>query len=334
MNSITKQDFERVYKAMQTPYKKGWALWEKDVSIDCATVFWHKSEWRMIYARHDARVDKAKQGYETWMARSSDLLNWQPMGRILSQTFKGWDGLQCDGGIFLLDTDWQGTHTPAMHNGKYYMGYIGGALPGYEPDPLHIGLATCTQLDIAQEWQRMPSPILSINDTDVRDFERNTLYKSTVIYDKEQRLNAPYVMYYNAKGPRFSIEEIGIAVSNDMISWRRYADNSVVKSGLPTNCWSIAGDPQIIRFEDLWVMHYFVAHNKAEGIIGYDTFALSKDLLNWQSWKGAPLIEPSEKYDNICAHKPYVLCHDGVVYHYYCAVGDEGRGIAVATSKP
>jgi hypothetical protein len=27
------------------------------------------------------------------------------------------------------------------------------------------------------------------------------------------------------------------------------------------------------------------------------------------------------------------LRHDGVVYHFYCAVGDEGRVIAVATSK-
>jgi hypothetical protein len=28
-----------------------------------------------------------------------------------------------------------------------------------------------------------------------------------------------------------------------------------------------------------------------------------------------------------------VLKHDGVVYHFYCAVGDEGRVIALATSK-
>jgi hypothetical protein len=29
---------------------------------------------------------------------------------------------------------------------------------------------------------------------------------------------------------------------------------------------------------------------------------------------------------------PWVLNHDGVVYHFYCAVGNEGRAIAFATS--
>ena len=54
----------------------------------------------------------------------------------------------------------------------------------------------------------------------------------------------------------------------------------------------------------------------------------------WTKWEGKPLVEPSESYDKTHAHKPWVLKHDGVVYHFYCAVGDKGRGIALATSKP
>ena len=42
----------------------------------------------------------------------------------------------------------------------------------------------------------------------------------------------------------------------------------------------------------------------------------------------------SESYDKTHAHKPWVIKHNGVVYHFYCAVGDRGRGIALATSKP
>lgn len=35
------------------------------------------------------------------------------------------------------------------------------------------------------------------------------------------------------------------------------------------------------------------------------------------------------------AHKSYVVKHNGVVYHFYCAVDKGGqRGIAVATSEP
>jgi hypothetical protein len=34
------------------------------------------------------------------------------------------------------------------------------------------------------------------------------------------------------------------------------------------------------------------------------------------------------------AHKPWLLKHKGVVYHFYCAVGNQGRAIALATSRP
>lgn len=32
------------------------------------------------------------------------------------------------------------------------------------------------------------------------------------------------------------------------------------------------------------------------------------------------------------AHKPWILKHQGVAYHFYCAVGQQGRVIALATS--
>jgi hypothetical protein len=42
--------------------------------------------------------------------------------------------------------------------------------------------------------------------------------------------------------------------------------------------------------------------------------------------------------DETFAHKPSVITHEGVLYHFYCAVSgqypNETRGIAVARSKP
>ena len=38
-------------------------------------------------------------------------------------------------------------------------------------------------------------------------------------------------------------------------------------------------------------------------------------------------------FANEYAHKPWGIFHNGVVYHFYCACGDQGRVIAVATSK-
>ena len=47
------------------------------------------------------------------------------------------------------------------------------------------------------------------------------------------------------------------------------------------------------------------------------------------------MIIPSKNYDELFAHKSYVVKHDGVVFHFYCAVNNaEQRGIAIATSKP
>ena len=65
----------------------------------------------------------------------------------------------------------------------------------------------------------------------------------------------------------------------------------------------------------------------------FDTFACSYDLLNWTKWEGPDLVASSEPWDQKYAHKPWVIKHNGVVYHFYCAVGDKGRVIALATSK-
>ena len=119
-----------------------------------------------------------------------------------------------------------------------------------------------------------------------------------------------------------------MAVSDDMLHWRRYGDEPVIANAGASR-WAISGDPQIVRLGDLWVMFYFGAFWKPNA---FDTFACSRDLVHWTKWEGPDLIAPSEPWDKQFAHKPWLLKHDGVVYHFYCAVGTEGRAIALATS--
>jgi predicted GH43/DUF377 family glycosyl hydrolase len=170
----------------------------------------------------------------------------------------------------------------------------------------------------------LSNPVLHPYRKDARQFEKKTLYKSNIIYDKEQTLGYPFVMYYNAKQKGKSIERIGMAVSTDMIHWQRYGDKPVID-----NHKGISGDPQITKIDDIWVMFYFGAFWKPKA---FDTFACSYDLVNWTKWTGPDLIAPSEPWDNKYAHKPWVIKHEGVVYHFYCAVGDQGRVIALASS--
>jgi predicted GH43/DUF377 family glycosyl hydrolase len=166
--------------------------------------------------------------------------------------------------------------------------------------------------------------VLSPSDQDAREFEQATLYKSHIFHDRQRTLGKPYVMFYNGKQQGKWIERIGIAVSSDMRNWQRYGENCVID-----NAKGISGDPQIVRMDDLWVMVYFGAGWKPAA---FDTFACSRDLVHWTKWDGEHLIAPSEPYDKTFAHKPWIIKHQGVVYHFYCAVGGKRRCIALATS--
>jgi predicted GH43/DUF377 family glycosyl hydrolase len=273
---------------------------------------------------------KNRLGYETHLAESPDLLNWKPLGKILSFSDRDtWDKWQIDGGLALIDHDWNGTQELRAFDDKYWMTYIGGAKQGYEPDPLAMGVAFTADPTKAKEWSRFEgNPVLTHSQPDAREFERKTLYKSTVIWDKHQSLGFPFVMFYNAK-VKNGYERIGMAVSKDMTTWQRYGDGPVVANGEAKKN-GMSGDPQIVRIGDVWVMFYFGA---GWGPKAFDTFACSYDLVRWTKWDGAKLVEPSQPWDKTYAHKPWVIKHDGVVYHFYCAVGDQGRVIALATSK-
>jgi hypothetical protein len=119
-----------------------------------------------------------------------------------------------------------------------------------------------------------------------------------------------------------------MAVSDDMIHWERYLIEPVVHHRL-----GITGDAVLQRMGDLWVMFYFGAFWEGRKD-AFNRFACSYDLVNWTDWTGDDLIRPSESYDSRYAHKSYVIKHDGIVYHFYCAVdAADNRGIAVATSR-
>ena len=174
-------------------------------------------------------------------------------------------------------------------------------------------------------WHRLAeNPVLTPAHPQARDFEQATLYKSHILWDKSESLGAPFVMYYNAKQAGPWIERIGMATSHDMVHWQHYGTGPVIDNGK-----GISGDPQIVRIGDLWVMFYFGAGWQPGA---FDTFACSRDLVHWTKWTGQHLIAPSESWDKTFAHKPWLIKHDGVVYHFYCAVAGDDRTIALATS--
>ena len=351
---ISQQEMQHIYQEVRTPYKYGLVVAPTDNyhKIDCPTVFREGDKWLMTYVVYNGKDGLDGRGYETWLAESDDLLHWTTKGRILSYKDDGWDMNQRGGFPALVDWTWNGSYSISKYKRNYWMTYIGGHGTGYEAvrEPLNIGIAW-TDADITQahEWQSSPKPLLSIDDKDVQWWEKMVQYKSTIYSltsspsPKGKGSGLPkelakyrFIMFYNAGGinpdNNLKAERIGIALSNDLKKWKRYDGNPVFANEVGG---IITGDAQIAKMGDLFVMFYFKAYDPSRKYNAFNTFAVSRDLLHWQRWEGEDLIWPTKSYDEMFAHKSYVVKHDGVVYHFYCAVNDDQqRGIAVATSVP
>jgi len=332
---VTQVEMTKIYEEVKTPYKYGLVIAPKDDKhmADCPTVFRHNDQWYMTYLVFNGR------GYETWIAQSDNLLEWETKGRILSFRDEGWDKDQRGGFATLPDMEWGGSYKLHPYKEKYWMTYMGNDKSGYEAEPLKIGLASIPKKDLTKpvEWESFDKPILSPLDKDAQWFEKATQYKSIIYLDKAKTLGSKFIMFYNAKGVnpenKLNAERIGIALSDDIKNWKRYSGNPIFANEVKG---TITGDAHIQKMGNLYTMFYFRAFDPSREYKAYNTFACSYDLVNWYPWEGEDLIFPSENYDSCYAHKSYVVKYEGVVYHFYCAVKEEGyqRGIAVATSKP
>lgn len=333
-NKVSEKKMEEVYEQIKTPYKYGLVLVPPDKSkkMDCPSVFRKGDSWYMSYIIYDGR------GYETWLAKSPDLLHWKTEGRILSFTdptgadSTRWDANQKAGYVSLEDYTWGGSYRLQPYKGKYWMSYFGGNTRGYEAGVLSEGMAfTDKDPSTVHEWQRLAGPILTVKDTNVAWWDNHTMYKSWVIWDKSRLTGHPFILYYNANGDsldkRRGAERIGMAVSDDMVHWTRPRRDPVLD-----HLTGITGDPYIQKIGNLYVMFYFGAFWQGKGG-AFNRFAVSYDLVHWTDWTGPDLIQSSEPYDEVFAHKSFVINYKGVVYHFYCGVDKKGnRSIALATS--
>ena len=321
VENISVSTMRRIYNEIKTPYKYGIVFQQPDSArlVDSPTIFRHNNIWYMTYIIYDGR------GYETWLAQSSDLLHWKSKGKILSFSENTWDSNQKAGYLSLIDITWGGSYHAEKFNNSYWISYLGGSSEGYKAGYLGIGVANSDSVEGSESWKRTGKPVLDPNDTDARWFENKTIFKSIIIHDVNRITGHPFIMYYNARGDSSDYESIGMAVSDNMTVWNRYGNEPVI-----THYKGICGDAQIAKYNGIYIMFYFGAFWKPGA---FERFACSYDLVHWTEWTGEDLIASSEDYDKIYAHKPWMIKWKGVVYHFYTAVGNQGRVIALATSK-
>ena len=88
---ISQDELARIYEEVKTPYKYGMVIAPQDNGhkIDCPTVFREGDSWYMTYVVYNGKTGQDGRGYETWLAKSSDLLHWKTLGRVLIVTESG-----------------------------------------------------------------------------------------------------------------------------------------------------------------------------------------------------------------------------------------------------
>ncbi|MFD2117839.1 family 78 glycoside hydrolase catalytic domain [Paenibacillus yanchengensis] len=302
-------------------------------AVDCSFVFRHNDRFYMMYVGFDGI------GYQTALATSDDLLNWEHLALILtrSEDESRWDARNVAGTWMLRDNNLHGSAELKKWQGKYWLVYHAYPGEGYETGSAKIGLAW-TEDENLLEWHRLEDPILVPEDGEA--WELGGLYKECLVEHEGQ-----FYLFYNAKNQDHGrwIEQTGIAMSTDLINWTRHQQNPVLP--VTEGAWDsgFASDPCVLQDGSRWVMFYFGFDFKKaqEGI------AISDNLLDWEKYE-QPIIEvgTGTELDASYAHKPSVITHNGILYHFYTACrkpqpGDatcnffpEFRTIAVATSKP
>lgn len=306
------------------PSTPGIAGFEDVHMVDVPTVYQLPGDdnWYMSFIGFDGK------GYQSFVAESDDLVHWGNMRLAMGYGPEGgFDFGGCVIGAFLYeDYDIQARRTLKKKDGKYWSLY--GAYPrqgGYELRPGYEGLA-CSDDGIS--WRRAKDePILSVHQADCGAWEKDCIYQPWLV-EHEGR----YYNFYNAaKG---HTEQLGLALSDDLLAWKRHENNPVIPVG-PQGSYnqSFSSDGKVFRDGDHWMMFFFGVGRGGAHIMA----AFSDNLIDWT-------VDPEPLYkaggnpsgiDKQFAHKISLVWNpaDEIFYMFYNAVGEKGRGIGLITSK-
>ncbi|MCX6877821.1 MAG: hypothetical protein NTW21_29020 [Verrucomicrobia bacterium] len=279
------------------------------------------------------------QGYNSFVVESTDLVEWTKPRLAMGFGKEGeFDFGGCVLGAYLYEScDIKAPRMLKQRDGKFWTLYGCYAKQGgYEIDPGYEGVAASADGLI---WTRVgDKPILSVHDADCGDWEKDCIYQPWLLEHGGRFYN-----FYNAKRmmPE-GVEQMGMATSDDLLKWKRYPGNPVVRVRPGGYDERFCSDGKVFRAGDHWVMFYFgVGHGFN---FGGDHFgahimvAFSRDLEHWTAHP-QPLYKAGGHpggLDRQYAHK-ISLVHNpanDTFYMFYCATGDKGRCIGLLTSKP
>jgi predicted GH43/DUF377 family glycosyl hydrolase len=294
-------------------------------SIDDPIVFYANGAFQMLYIGWDGI------GYQTGLATSQDLIHWKRVALVAPRDATSkYTRFNLALSSILRDKRLRSRGDAIKVHGKYLGAWNAYPAAGYEEGAAVIGLATSEDL---LKWE-LTEPILFPQDGTA--WEHGGLYRPDLMLDR-----GTYYLYYNAKTDKLPVggwrEQTGVATSKDLKTWTRYTGNPIVSNGTDRDS-HFASNPFVVQNGHSYGMFYYGLRYQQPGracelLATGDTpysFTKAPDVL---IDTGAP-----GTIDETYAHKPSVITHEGMLYHFYCAVSgkypNETRGIAVARSKP
>ena len=283
-----------------------------------------RDAWFMSFIGYDGR------GYQSFVAESEDLIHWENPRLAMGFGRAGeFDHGGCVIGAFLYEAyNIDAPRILKRRHGRFWTLYGSYAKQGgYEIDPGYEGVAASED---GITWQRASDrPILSIHDADIGDWEKDCIYQPWLVEH-----GGTFYNFYNAKRMPEWVEQTGLAVSGDLLNWRRDPANPILRVRPGGYDDKFVSDAKVFRDGDHWTMFYFGVGKGGAHIMA----AFSRDLQHWEAHP-EPLYKAGGHpggLDAQYAHKISLVRNprNGVYYLFYCACGNAGRGIGLLTSTP
>ena len=217
-----------------------------------------------------------------------------------------------------------------LWDNKYYFFYIVFSQVGYESGEVWIGLSVGNSLDdfINNTAERKGKVIKKSNY--VSWFDINIFHPSFY------RFSGKWYMFLNCNGHYPDRKErVGFATADTL-------DGKWVIQDRPLDLLDdtikplvgnaiVSGDPSLFEMDGHIIMMFFILLTNGTAL-DYWSYT-TKDVFPY-GWKyGGQTTEANQPYDSPYAHKPYCIKFNNKLFHYYTAVGSQGRVIALQTSN-
>ncbi|MFB6138410.1 MAG: hypothetical protein ABEJ42_08775 [Halobacteriaceae archaeon] len=307
------------------PSAPGVAGFEDVTRTDIPTVFSipGREMWFLSYVGFNG------DGYRSFVAESTDLIEWENHRLAMGFGDEGdWDHGGRTLGAYLYESyDLDAPRRLKEVDGSYWS--LFGAYPEQGDYEIRPGSEGVARSDDGLTWERArDESILSVYDEDCAEWEEDCIYQPWLLEHE-----GTYYDFYNAANG--SVEQTGLALSEDLHEWDRYDGNPVVEVG-PEDSYNevFSSDPKVYWHDNHWVMFFFGVGRDAAHIM----LAFSRDLEHW-TVNPEPIYEAGghpHGIDERFAHKTSLVYEpdEDRYYLFYNAVGSEGRGIGLLTSSP